>query len=124
MQTNRRRALQFWTHWISWRLTIVPNKEAEFKGVYVAHCLDERIRLEVDKWLGIVTRHESWKPTFPAGFAAPRGDWFPEPLLSNAKCLPFYIRFLGTPGDPQVCGYLGCCQRRVVVRKVLELREV
>ena len=105
-------------------MTIIPNKEAEFKGVYLAHCLDERIQVDADTRLGIVIRHESWKPTFPPGFVVPGGEQFPQPLLSNANCLPLYIRFVGTPGDVEVCGYMGCCQRRVTVREVLDLKQV
>jgi hypothetical protein len=105
-------------------MTIVLNMEAEFEGVYLAHCLDERIEIEVGKWLGVVTHHESWEPTFTSPFIAPGGERFPEPLLSNANCLPFYIRFVGTPGDPEVCGFGGCCQRRVVIRHILVLKEV
>jgi hypothetical protein len=100
-------------------MTIIPNKEAEFEGVYLAHCLDERIEVEVGKRFGIVTSHESWKPTFPPEFVAPGGEQFPKPLLSNTNCLPFYIRFVGTPGDAEVCGYKGCCQRRVIVGEIL-----
>lgn len=107
-----------------WPMTIIPNKEAEFEGIYLAHCLDERIEIEVGKWLGVATRHESWEPTFPPSFVAPSGQQFPESLLSNANCLPFYIRFVGTPGEPVVCGYGGCCQRRVDVRQILDLKEV
>lgn len=105
-------------------MTIIPNKEAEFEGVYLAHCLDEHIQVDADAQLGIVIRHESWKPTFPPGFVAPGGEQFSQPLLSNANCLPFHIRFVGTPGDAEVCGYMGCCQRRVTIREILHLKEV
>ncbi len=105
-------------------MTIVPQEEAEFGGVYFAHCPDERIEVEVDKWLGIAIRHESWLPTFPAGFVVPAPERLLESMPSTANCLAFYIRFVGTPGDPDICGYLGCCQRRVTVRQVLALKEL
>jgi hypothetical protein len=116
---------EIWTFGdIASSMTIVPNQEAEFKGLFLAHCLDERIEVEVGRRLGAITQYEQWKPTFPAEFIAPRAEQFPERLLSNANCLPFYIRFVGTPGEPDICGYQGCCQRRVTVRQILDLKEV
>ncbi len=89
-------------------MNIVPNKEDEFIGICLAHCLDERSEVEVGKRFGILTIREPWKPTFPSEFAAPGAERFVQPLLSNANCLPFYIRFVGTPGESDTCGYQGC----------------
>ncbi len=101
-------------------MTIVPNQEAEFRGIYLAHCVDERIEVEVGKTLGIFTRYESWKPIFPPGFSAPGQDYPGR----NPAGLPFYIRFVGTPGEVGPYGHKGCCRRQVSVREVLELKEV
>jgi hypothetical protein len=105
-------------------MNMVPNQEGEFSGIYLAHCLDERIEVAIGKRFGVFTVREPWQPTFPSGFVAPGGENFPQLLLSTANCLPFYIRFIGTPGEPDVCGYKGSCRRRVAVHRVLELREV
>ena len=105
-------------------MSIIANQEGEFTGIYLAHCLDERIEVEVGKRFGALSVREPWKPTFPSEFVAPGADRFAELLLSVANCLPFHIRFIGTPGEQDICGYNGCCQRRVAVHRVLELREV
>lgn len=105
-------------------MSIVPHQEAEFSGLYCAHCLDERIEVEVRKRLGFLSEYEAWKPIFPPEFVAPGAERFVQPLLSTAKGLTFYIRFVGTPGEPDLCGYQGCCSRRVTVHQVLELKEV
>ena len=101
-------------------MTIVPNQEGEFQGVYLAHCADERIEVEVGRTLGIFSSYESWKPTFPPGFAAP--GYLPYEGYYPAG-LAFRIRFIGTPGESGSYGHRGCCQRRVIVGRVLDLKE-
>ncbi len=103
---------------------IVPNQEGEFSGFYFAHCLDERIEIEVRKRLGFLSEYEAWKPIFPPEFVAPGAERIVQPVLSMVNCWTFYIRFVGTPGEPDICGYQGCCCRRVTVHQVLELKAV
>lgn len=99
---------------------MTPNQEGEFEGVYLAHCEDERIQVEVGKFLGVLYRHDYWKPVFSDGFSAPDQG---TPLAYPAG-LPFMIRFAGTPSDIGSYGHNGCCRRRVIVRQVLELVEI
>ncbi len=107
-----------------WGVRIVPNQEGEFRGIYLTHCIDERIEVEVGKRLGILTVYEPWKPVFPPGFAVPGGEQIPRDVPVFGASLDFSIRFVGTPGDPGLWGHKGCCRRRVNIRQVLELKKM
>ena len=78
-------------------MTIEPNGEAEFTGVFVAHWEAARIEINAGRWLfGLLPNREYWDPEFPSGFEAPLGD------ITRV----FRIRFIGTPSERGRYGHM------------------
>jgi len=105
-------------------MTILPDVEAEFAGIYLSHWEVGRFVIEVGrKFWGLFPNHEAWMARFPKDFQFPSETTHPQ-LRTRGPGRFFKIRFIGVPSERGQFGHMGMCCRRVEIRQILEVSEV
>ena len=105
-------------------MTILPDIESEFCGIYVTHWEVPRFVIEVGRrFWGLLPVRERWAAHFPSDFQLPNEE-NQTISMRHRPARFFQIRFIGTPSNHGHFAHMGFCHRKVEIHRIQEILEI